>query len=260
MPIWNTDVRHKRQSSAFVSELMTEVQLRLGIVWLYTPPETPQANGKLERRHRVLKATLRGFCSEKQDQWEGYIDTFCFAVNNAKTLSLCNQSPAFLVYGRDLKAPWERILEDPKWKTQEDEWTYRARVKEQALKELENKFYQDQIHRDRIRPPVGLVEYKVGDLVMVYSQSIPKGASSKLSTYWTGPWEIVERVTAHSYKVRKGDSVLLRGVRNLLKYLPFMSYAERERKDKCEIPMERPRLRVIPTTEPISPTPSKAAR
>ena len=50
------------QGPAFVSEVMKNLQDRLGIKWLYTPPETPQANGKVERRHRVLKATLRGYC------------------------------------------------------------------------------------------------------------------------------------------------------------------------------------------------------
>ena len=32
----------------------------------------------------------------------------------------------------------------------------------------------------------------------------------------------------------------MKGVRNLLKYTPFMSYAERERKDEWTIPMKRP--------------------
>jgi hypothetical protein len=67
------------------------------------------------------------------------------------------------------------------------------------------------------------VEYKVGDIVLLYSPSVPVGVSAKLFPSWRGPYFIVRRTGAYNYDIanRKKEHSSVH-VRRLVKYDPYL--------------------------------------
>src|SRR3569832_1571029 len=68
-------------------------------------PYHPQTNGKVERAHRELGIYLRTY-AQNSVRWDERIPSFVFSHNNA-----CRDdegySPAFMMFGRELRTPFE---------------------------------------------------------------------------------------------------------------------------------------------------------
>lgn len=90
------------QGRQFESSLFNELMKKFGISRIRTTPYHPQANGKIERFHRTLKAALmaRGVTT----QWSDELSTVLLGLRTALREDN-NFSPALLVYGSTLRIP-----------------------------------------------------------------------------------------------------------------------------------------------------------
>ena len=75
------------------------------------------------------------------------------------------------------------------------------------------KFKYDSVHKN--------TEFKEGDLVMLYWPIPKKGFSQKLLPKWTGPFTVVKRIGAVTFRVRQGKKLLCVHVQRLRLYRPF---------------------------------------
>eukprot|EP00808_Paulinella_micropora_P030787 g54206.t1 len=72
-----------------------------------------------------------------------------------------------------------------------------------------------QAHLDQIK-------FQVGDIVLLYHPQVPKGVSSKLSTHWKGPYQIMEQTGPLNYKIRAEGriSALYKAIVGGITYFP----------------------------------------
>ncbi|KAK4316152.1 hypothetical protein Pmani_012661 [Petrolisthes manimaculis] len=68
------------QGTQFTSQLMGELHKLLGIKPSFATPYHPSANGRIERLHGPLKASLRKLCTEKLREWHRYLIPTLFAL------------------------------------------------------------------------------------------------------------------------------------------------------------------------------------
>lgn len=65
------------------------------------------------------------------------------------------------------------------------------------------------------------VEFKIGDLVMVYWPVPKKGFTQKLLPKWQGPFKIVSKISTLTYRIEKDAKTIAIHVQRLLRYTPF---------------------------------------
>ena len=100
------------QGRQFVSSLWAELHTLLGITRLRTTAYHPQANGMVERIHRVLKERL--MARSRLPNWMDHLPLVLLGVRTSIRQDL-EWSPAELVYGASLRLPGEFLFppEDP---------------------------------------------------------------------------------------------------------------------------------------------------
>ncbi|GBL97722.1 hypothetical protein AVEN_255487-1, partial [Araneus ventricosus] len=100
------------RGSNFLSEAMMEVYQRLGISKRHTLSFNPQGNGLVERLNKTLIDTLSHLVSETQEDWCQHLPLALMAFRNAYHRTF-EETPAFLLYGRDPVMPYDLIFSDP---------------------------------------------------------------------------------------------------------------------------------------------------
>lgn len=91
----------------FVSEVMQQVCHAMGIKQSLTPYYHPEAN-PVERKNGDLKPQLAILVGRDHDTWDEYLAAVRFAMNSATTAST-GQTPAFLTFGREIRAPADGV-------------------------------------------------------------------------------------------------------------------------------------------------------
>jgi hypothetical protein len=182
------------QGGAFTSNLMDKISKRYAIKQAFTSAYHPKTNGKLERMHRDLGVYMRIYL-ENNPGWEDLLPNFTYAHNTAEK-DRERYSPAFLVYGQELRHPAQIIDTKILWTEKEDAvgemlQTLKAAIEivrktqERVRVRLEENYNKNRKH----------VEFKIGEKVYAYENSLGK-IKGKFTPRWTGPW-IIKTVKAN---------------------------------------------------------------
>jgi len=99
------------RGGAFVSRLLSNLALRLGFKQQLTTAYNPAANGLVERKNAFIKKLLRSYCAETKSSWAQGLSAVAFAIRTAPREGI-DFTPAYLVYGRELRLPLEALLPD----------------------------------------------------------------------------------------------------------------------------------------------------
>ena len=94
----------------FTSNLFQQVLHELGIKQILSTAYHPQSQGALERHHQTLKAMLRKYCHENNQEWDEGLPFLLFAIREATHESI-GCSPFELVFGRKVRGPL-KIMKD----------------------------------------------------------------------------------------------------------------------------------------------------
>lgn len=200
----------------FVSEVMQQVCHILGISQTLTPYYHPEAN-PIERKNRDLKPQLAILVGQDHSTWDLHLAAVRFAMNSANTSST-GFSPAFLTFGRELRAPSDSAT-DMRAILDKDNFVpcitpYLKRISE-TLDEARDTHEKAQgvqkknADKKRRTPP----EYQVGDLVLLKTQGpndAGRGQSTKFIPRRDGPYKIGTIVSPTTYvleNVQTGGSV-----------------------------------------------------
>lgn len=147
------------KASGFIAEVMTLIAKRLGINKITTSGYMPQSNGKVERYHRFLGASLTIYCVDKQ-HWKPWLQAVVFAYNSS-VVATTGFSPFELVYGRRPVMPLDLLMDKPQGGEYRDETQYGIQVST-ALRDIFVRVRADQLstaesrkrYRDRNRREV----------------------------------------------------------------------------------------------------------
>jgi hypothetical protein len=173
--------------TGFMSELMVKVNEIFDVKSIHSSSYNPQSHGMVEKFNQSLEKILRSLFEQYGEYYRNYhllIDQALFAYNYTPHKST-GYSPFKLAFGRDIKAPIDRILfEDSVYESIDSYLTdvanefriTHAIVLEHLMKQQERYEQYNLKHKDRI------VEFNIGDQVLLAKPE--KYPFKKLSPNW----------------------------------------------------------------------------
>jgi len=197
------DQLHSDQGRQFESTLISEVCKLLKIQKSRTTPYNPQGDGLVERFNRTLLDMLSTTIKEYQGTWEDHVQAVCLAYNTS-VQPTTGYSPFYLMFGRQARIPVEIMFGSGPVATsspsayatklhQSLTLAYNeVRDKMKATFQRQKQFYDRKVHG---KP------FSVGDLIWLYSPAVPSGQAKKLYHPWTGPYEVVKKLSDATYRV-----------------------------------------------------------
>ena len=180
---------------AFLSSLMKEVQSLLGFHKINTSAYHPQTDGLVERFNRTLLLMLAKTAEKGGRDWDKHLPYVLFAYWASQQPST-QESPLFLLYGRDPQLPVESVLSPAKTRKLTHLHEYSSQLAEQmseawdlARKNIgraqkRQKNFYDQGKR--------LPMFTVGDRVFLHKPAEKAGEARKLARPFHGPYRVLE--------------------------------------------------------------------
>ena len=214
------------RGTQFTSGLFGEMCRKLKMRNLKISTHHAPSNGKVERFNRFLKQALATIIDPDQSNWDLLLDCVLFAYRTTVNTKV-KEIPFYLLYGRDVVLPTDLAfnVEHDTYDTTEDKLDYKFDMVDrltkayrhlQEKKEVEMakyKQYYDKNQKD--------IQFKIGDLVMVYWPAAKTGLSKKLLPSWRGPYKVTSQVTPVTYRVERGSKILPIHVQRLRLYTPY---------------------------------------
>ena len=195
---------HTDQGTPFMAALTTEVARALGIKKTSTVPYNPKAN-PVERVHRLLGEMLRALSKDDPKAWDEVLPQAVFAINSAVN-STTGFSAHQLLFGRDPATPLDLLFGSPPTLLSRDPSVGEAyAMKLKKGLEDAHAYARDNIgsavRRQRRLYHQQAKEFMVGDKVWLFTPRGVPEVSRKLSTYWSGPWTILEKLNELTYRL-----------------------------------------------------------
>ena len=196
------------QGKNFLSEMFKNICKLFRITKIQTTAYHPESNGALERSHKTLVEYLRHYIDNDQSDWDKWLPYAMFTYNTTPHTAT-GFTPYELVYGKAaslptaLKNPPKQTYnyEDYAQQTRERIRTTNEAAREQlqGTKEKAKKEYDKKTRE---------VEFKVGDKVWLFDESVRRGRSKKLDNKWVGPYVIIEKHSKVNVTIKKGRNTL----------------------------------------------------
>ena len=226
--------RDTRWTSSFWEELCRQMDIKRSLSTSYHP----QTDGQTEVMNQILEIALRCYVGPKRDNWDEYLDGFALSYNNTPHSST-NYSPSFLLFGY-LPRTSSNLLQDSstditrfplKYETESqsvnidaDEFVtaitaYRRRAQD-ALKVAQS-FQQKYYNKNRIP-----FEFEEGDQVLINLKTLKQLESKnlqgkKLHQRYEGPYEVIEKLSPVTYRIRLDSSLAIHNVINIAHLEPY---------------------------------------
>lgn len=185
-------------NNALVEQLTSQLNIKHNLTSAYHP----QSNGKTERFHRFLNASIAKSIETNQREWDqhlpGVLSSYRVSVHDSTKFS-----PFFLMYGRDPVLPMDTLLE-PKMRYMGEEYvpTMLQRLNEAYAEARDNTAQVRQKNRRLRNKDTKLPEFHVGDPVYYFRPALKKGVSSKFTTGWQPYYRVVEQTSPVNFRIR----------------------------------------------------------
>ncbi|KAG6464946.1 hypothetical protein O3G_MSEX014832 [Manduca sexta] len=222
----------------FVSEVVQQVCHTFGITQSLTPRYHPQAN-PVERKNRDLKPQLSILVRRDHKVWDTHLAAIRFAMNSVITSST-GYSPAYLTFGREIRAPADAVT-DMRAIIESDNV---VTVLTPYLKKLssvlldardvheKNQAIQKRNADEHRRPAP---DYAVGDLVLLKTQGANdtwRGQTPKFIPRRDGPYRVKEISSPTTYVLEQVGSCESVGRYHVSQLTPFVGDAVPPVKEK----------------------------
>jgi len=196
------------RGSNFCSSLFQEVCKLLGIKRLLTTAYHPETDGLVERLNQTLINMISTQMEEGKNNWDEVLPYVLLAYRNSPHTSV-GETPAFLLYGRDLTLPDEikKLPRRPQYMSHVD---YRQELvlkmglaHEFVSKELKIKDAQRLEKSEEHRK---YKDYPLGSLVLLHVPRIRGGEYSKFASKNVGPYRVIKKIGAVNYIIRHSNN------------------------------------------------------
>lgn len=198
------EIFYSDRGTNFISEAMQQVYNTLGIRKQHTVSYNPQGNGVVERLNKTLIDSLSLLVSENQTDWCERVPLALMAFRTAYHRTI-KQTPAFVVYGRDIVMPYDLIFSSSKFRTYSDSPTYaqelvpRLQQAFSLVKENLEKAADSQVASTAATRSIK--DIQIGDLVYLHIPKIKIHTSKKLSKLNHGPYRVTEKCSPVLFKI-----------------------------------------------------------
>lgn len=184
------------QGAQFESKLFSELTKLLGLHRIRTTAYHPQANGLVERFHRVLKAAIK--CRGNTAHWSEDLPLILLGIRSAFKTDI-NCSPAEMVYGQPLRLPTDFFSSDTTSQSLGDvnlpSFVAKLRDNMNALRPKETRQNESQVY----------IPKSLEDCDQVFVRSPPN--KSGLKTPYQGPFKVLKRLRKYFVVEIKGRNV-----------------------------------------------------
>jgi hypothetical protein len=237
----------------FVNEAFDVLLTKYGVRGVRTTPLNPKGNSRTERRHRDYNAILKTVVNHYGKSWKhgAYVGNWCL---NYRPRTGTAVSPFKLLLGFQPKAPSDGATQNETGKPFEGlEFTKRNLSDGQLIQQLNShrQWCMDIIERETKRHMEAQllandqaayhVSFDLGDLVLLSRPKIgsrKKGTATRLMYQNIGPFEVVEKVSDVTYRLRKlgTDTVAPHHVKYINPYLTKSAYETKVAADTADSP------------------------
>ena len=221
---------HSDQGRQFESQLIAEICSLLKIKKTRTTSYHPQGDGLVERFNRTLLDMLATTVKDHEGSWEDHIRAVCMAYNTS-IQQTTGYSPFFLMYGRQARIPVD-LMYNPDSPDELPHHEYAALIRntlEDAYSSVREHMTAKQEHqKEMYDQKVHGKLYEVGDLVWLHSSVVPRGQSKKLHHPWTGPYQVVKRLSDITYRIRNLKTKRQRQVVHFNRLKPYLVAMEQQ--------------------------------
>ena len=198
---------HSDQGRQFESNLFREFCKLLQIDKTRTTPYHPQSDGMVERFNKTLTSMLSTFVQENQKDWDEHIPYVMMAYRSSEH-ETTGVSPNLLMLGRETSTPLDIVYQMPPsikpipanqwvWELRERLESVHTMVRQNtgASMRRQKKYHDKKVSYEKFMP---------GDHVYVYFPVRTAGCSSKLTSFWRGPYQVSEKLSDVLYRVNCG--------------------------------------------------------
>jgi transposase InsO family protein len=198
---------HSDQGSQFESKLFMEMCDLLQIQKTRTTPYHPHSDGMVEKFNKTLTTMLSMYVKDHHRDWDEnlpYVMMAYMSVEHETT----GMTPNLLMLGRETSTPLDIAFEMPVAikNIPQSQWVWQLQEKLEQAHSLVREHTGESIRRQKRYhdSKLSFENFKEGDKVYVYFPVKKVGCSSKFTSFWRGPFEIVEKISDVLYKVNCG--------------------------------------------------------
>lgn len=213
----------------------TEVCQLLGTKRSLTTAYHPQADGQTEIVNQGLEISLRAYIGPSRNDWNQHLDALALTYNTS-THTSTGFSPAYLLRGYQPETA-STLINQPKGTTRPSNKTFTAETEQDQVLHKQALNMVEQFKADRHWAQESLllsqvfqrraynngrlnIKYKVGNLVLLNPHSLnllrsEQGRRGKLLMRYDGPFEITDKLSAVSYRLRMPASYGIHPVLNI---------------------------------------------
>ena len=152
--------------------------------------------------------------SRHQTDWDDFLPYVLFAYRTTPHSTL-KQTPFYLLYGRNPRYPFDSLLPPPplddlelseKSSRHVDDLIEKLKVAKDVVDE---RLRQADLRRSETNEAMTRVpQYEVGAKVWLHNPVVKKGQTRKLTSPWTGPWQVIDKFNnLLNYKIHPLDKL-----------------------------------------------------
>lgn len=200
-------VIHSDQGAQYESQLFSEMCKLLGIKKTRITPYHPQSYGMVERFNKTLASMLRTYVDDHQRDWDTHLLYLMMAYRSAEH-ETTGCTPNLLMLGREVATPLDILYEMPSSITDipQHKWAWELKERLQEAHAAVRGHVDGEMRRQKRYhdTKVHWQKFTKGDAVYVYFPQRKVGHSSKLTTYWRGPYSILKPISDLLYEMNCG--------------------------------------------------------
>ena len=198
---------HTDQGRNFQAKMFREVHRLLGTAQTRTCPYNPKSDGLVERCNRTVEAMLAMTIDKHQSDWDLQLP-FVMSAYRASVQASTNQTPNFLMLGRETQAPLSLLYPLPGEDDPADPTDFAAelqtrmaaahdyaRIQSGAAVRRQERNYSGRVRGE---------ELAVGDLVYYMVRVKEVGKCPKFMEPWSGPWKVIRSLGGPVWEIQMG--------------------------------------------------------
>ncbi|QRW20573.1 Retrotransposable element Tf2 protein [Rhizoctonia solani] len=190
--------------TTFTGKFLRALYQRLGIKPAFSSAYHPESDGQTERVNQFIEFYLRSYVTADHSDWATWLPLAEYAYNNARH-SATGKTPFELVYGRN------PVMSPSNVPTNIPEADHVADTLAQEWKEAESAL---RMTKEKMAGLKGTTpEYSIGEKVWLDGKNVElQTNSNKLDPRRLGPFEILEKISSHAYRLKLPETLKIHNV------------------------------------------------